>query len=478
MRKCITTILLLLFVFCGSVHAQTSYTYSTKTGKPVAVPSPMPMNCEQIMDGEDLGVILKQPKDIEFDSRGNMYIVDMGNNAVYVFNQKNQLIQTYTEYEYNGKTMRFNSPTGIAITAKDEIYVCDTNNGNIVVFQNGVLKRVYNKPESSVLGAQYVFKPQKIVVDTTGNMYVINADEYQGLIQMDPDGNFITFMGSDKVTVDPFQLILKKIMSDKQAENLLSFVPVEYFSIAIDQDNFIYAVSAVSGTEPIKKLNLSGDDILNRNGYVDIVGDINVENDDTFKDSLFVDITFDNKGNYYVLDSVRGRIFCYNYDGYLLFAFGDLGEDMGEFISPGAMTYHNDKLYVTDLGDGSISVFTFNEYGQMIIEADENYTKGNFDESFNGFQKVLLYNANLEFAHTQLGKIYLVRQDYKNALISFENGNYRGSEVTQMDGYNKAYTELRKVQANQVVPILFCALLTIYLVYKFVKSYRKRRAKR
>ena len=42
--------------------------------------------------------------------------------------------------------------------------------------------------------------------------------------------------------------------------------------------------------------------------------------------SLFVDITSDSYGNYYALDGKRGRVFAYDVDGNLLYAFGALGK--------------------------------------------------------------------------------------------------------------------------------------------------------
>jgi tetratricopeptide (TPR) repeat protein len=173
----------------------------------------------------------------------------------------------------------------------------------------------------------------------------------------------------------------------------------------------------------------------------------------------------------------RGRIFAYNRDGYLLFAFGGLGENKGEFLAPSAIACRDGKLFVADEGDGSITVFSFNRYGRSVIQADAYYSKGLLDESFAEWNTVLGYNSNFELAYAQLGRIYQNRQEYQKAMECFKKGNYRGNSVTGQDGYNVAFSLFRKQAAALWLPVGFACLLALYLTFRGMKYWRKRRGR-
>ena len=89
-----------------------------------------------------------------------MYIVDKGNNRVVVLDKYYKAKTVISSYEANGKTHTFNNPQGIYVTDpenseysdKKYIYVCDTGNFQIVVFdENFEYVRTIVKPDSPVL---------------------------------------------------------------------------------------------------------------------------------------------------------------------------------------------------------------------------------------------------------------------------------------------------------------------------------------
>ena len=49
-------------------------------------------------------------------------------------------------------------------------------------------------------------------------------NEYQGIMQIDSDGRFISFVGGNKVTYDPVTKLWKKIMSKEQRAQLEQFL--------------------------------------------------------------------------------------------------------------------------------------------------------------------------------------------------------------------------------------------------------------
>ena len=475
MKKWLAVIvaIITLTVLVLPVSAEDSYTYSTFTGVTTYKTCPDPFVLSAVYTPSKLGVPMVSPKDICFDAAGNCYVLDSELDLIYVFDPHMQLIETIDGFMDNGVKQTFSNPLGMTLSKDNRLYICDTQNKRVVVLdQDRTLIRIYTCPESKVLGTEYLFRPERIVVDDARNLYIINADEYQGIMQIDEEGEFVAFIGSDKVTYDPIELLWKKLLSEEQADQMIQFVPVEYFSISMDNEGFIYAVSAATGTEPIKRLNLSGQDVLNRYGYVEICGDIDISAaGEGFEPSLFTDITSNDDGIYFALDSVKSRIFVYNREGYLLYAF----TDVNNFRSPAAMELHDGKLYVTDLYDGSIAMYSLTDFGQRVMEADGAYSQGRFEDSRRLWDDVLRMNANYELAYAQIGRICLRNGEYDAAMEYFQKGNYRGSEITKLDGYNKAFIEWRKIWAAENFGY---ALITVVILILCVLVWRFRRRRR
>ena len=331
------------------------------------------------------------------------------------------------------------------------IYLCDTKQKRILVLdQSYKLVRKYEgiRPLGENQEEDYMFLPTRIVVDASGNMYVLVQNEYQGIMQIDSDGRFISFVGGNKVTYDPVTKLWKKIMSKEQRAQLEQFLPVEYTNLSQDGEGLIYTVSKADNSDPIKRLNLSGKDVLIRNGYTDVIGDVlPAGTDEKTTGSLFVDIASDASGLIYALDANRGRIFVYNNEGFLFYVFGGIGTQLGTFATPSAIEVNGTDVLVADQGNPRITVFRRTAYAQMISEADEAYNTGRYDESVNIWNEVIKQNSNFELAYTQIGKVYLRRGQYKQAMDYFELGNFRGDKITNTTGYNKAFSEFRRETA-------------------------------
>ena len=90
------------------------------------------------------------------------------------------------------KPGQFNSPSGIHLN-KDEIYVCDTLNHRIQVFDKELnLVRIFGKQGD---GKVCFYKPTDLDFDVDGNIYV--ADHSNHRIQvLTPDGTHIRNIGS------------------------------------------------------------------------------------------------------------------------------------------------------------------------------------------------------------------------------------------------------------------------------------------
>ena len=76
------------------------------------------------MLGSDLG-------GITFDLKGNVWVVDKGNNKVLKLSQDGRLLQTIDHA--GSKSDRFNHPTGVSVSPEGLVYICDRENHRVTV---------------------------------------------------------------------------------------------------------------------------------------------------------------------------------------------------------------------------------------------------------------------------------------------------------------------------------------------------------
>jgi len=65
---------------------------------------------------------LDQPHALAMDSRGRLFVGDRGNNRILIMDQEGKILDTWYQ---------FSRPSGIAIDAKDRIYVADSESGSV-----------------------------------------------------------------------------------------------------------------------------------------------------------------------------------------------------------------------------------------------------------------------------------------------------------------------------------------------------------
>ena len=451
-----------------------SYTYSMGRGAAQVVYSSTPYIPETAINSYTLGEDIQTPEDIFFDAAGDFYITDSGENRVLILDPNGKLKKVLDSFQYDGKKETFSKPSGV-YAGNGKLYVCDTENSRIVVLNSDYsCEQVIGTPDSPILGASYVFKPRKIAVDSGGTMYVLNRQEYNGVMKLSANGAFLTFMGANKASVNLTEMIWKKIMTKEQKEGLSKNLPSEYYNISMDKDGFLYVVSQSKDiSDPVKRLNQSGADVLVRNGYVGVVGQIVEDSDEK---SVFSDIVSDQNGFYYALDSFRGRVYVYDSSGYLFYTFGGKGDELGLFSTASSIEVHGDRVYVADSEHGSITVFRRTDYGTLLTQAENEYNAGKYDESVNLWQEVIRNNSNFELAYAQIGRVFLQSRHYKEAMQDFELGNYRGDTSTGMTGYNKAFIEYRKQVAAKYAPLIVCIILiTVAALIVFVKLRKNRK---
>lgn len=475
MKKQIILILLtLIFVLTpATAYASdgTSYSYDGYTydwwGN--AVEGPAAFQLDRVIDEESLdGVTVQGFNDVCTSSDGRIFLVDTLESRVNIIDKDGNFVKSIKAIknadgkmivdEATGKQLVLNAPEGVFYYEENnEIYITDTGDGKIVVLDGTdyTLVRVVGKPENMVGISE--FKPSKIVVDGAGRMYVVVQSSYEGILELNADGTFSRYFGVNEPKVNLIDYFWKTLSTDKQKEQMKKTFAPAFNNVDIDQDGFIYAVTYDAASIYMAfRLNSSGVNILREEGNTFVEGDIYYFD----QPSQFVDIAVTDYGAYAILDKTRGRIFLYDYDGQLLNAFGTLGKTKGAFQNPTGIAWMGTNLVVTDNVLKCAYILKPTDFGSTVLLACEKYYYGKWDEALALNEQILKMNANYEVAYVGIGKNYLMKDQYKEAMYYFKLGNDR-------EFYSKAYNGYRGEVLKDyfwIAALVFIALITLIIL--------------
>lgn len=477
--------LLVLFVLVISAAFSVSaeipyqtYTYSYQGVLQVSAHAYVPEQSVSLA-GTEIGE-LSSPRDI-FAHGDKVYVADTGNSRIVILNGDmtvHHVIDTFGE----GDT--FNKPQGVFVAKTGEIYVADTQNSRIVCFNPDYsLQTVINKPESKLVDADLVYRPIGVAVDDSERLYVVSANLNLGIMIIDKNEKFYGYIGAQKVTVSLIDLFWRNFMTEEQIKRTKTNVPTEYNNIVIDDEGFLFVTTnaidkhtqynaAISKSRsadhcPIKKLNAKGDDILPRNGFYPPAGDLEVEFGfgAQFGPSSIAETALGQNGVFSLVDISKNKIFTYDEDGKLLYAFGGTGSEIGLFQSLTGATYLGSDLLCLDQETGRITVFKRTEYGDKIDAAIAAYNDKRFAESSELWADLVNDNNNLDLAYIGLADACYRNGDYEEAMTYYQ-------KTTNIEGYSKAYAAYRKQWLEKwfllVLAIAAAAIAAVAVVWKFI----------
>lgn len=459
-----------------------SYTYNYDYWSDIRE-SPDAYRVDQVIYSAELGLepAIRKPQSL-YVQGNDLYICDTGNNRVLHLNRtaKNEFVLVRVIDTLIGcEPATLNTPNDVCVDTEGNIYIADTNNGRIVMVDKNLnFIQQFTKPSDSTFDQSLSFLPSKIVVDSSGRVYALATNVNKGLVKFESDTSFTGFVGANKVSYNFFDYIWKTYFSTKeQREQQVAFVPTEYCNIYMDDRSFIYATNTSFSeydllsdvAQPIRRLNGIGNDILIKNDRNLPIGDLFwVEQSITKGPSKLVDITVLENDIYVAVDQTRGRLFGYDSQGIMLWAFGSTGSSEGTFTSAISVEHMDKDLLVLDQTSGNVTVFTPTEYGTLIFDASEAYLKGDYDGSADLWRDVLKLNANYNLAFIGIGRSLLRQDNFTEAMEYFEMAHDR-------DNYGRAFRQYRKVWVEDNIGwivVLLAAVMIIPLVRRQVKKVR------
>lgn len=414
------------------------------------------------------------PEDFFVGEDGSIFVLDTGNNRVVILDESFGLIKTLDRFQLpDGSGYALASPKGIFV--KDGLlYIADYENMAVIVSDlEGNIRLRITKPDNETFPQESEFRPQKVLADSQGNIYVLVMGIYQGAVVFDKAGAFTDFFGSN--TVKPTIGLLmdqfwKKLMNQNQQNQITNYVPVQFNNFDVTQEDFLYSCTGSNNREPseLRRINPKGDNL-----WLGISqGDLEIGNyKGVSYPSNFVDVAATDDDFLFALDSTKGRIFLYDPEGSLVFAFGGKGSQKGTFASPAAVETSGEKVLVLDSSKSSVTVFEPTAYGRTVNEALRLYTDGDYDGSRALWEAVLREDGNMFTAYVGIGKALYYSGEYKEAIPYFREGKARANE-------SKAVGEYRSALLRAAFPYLMtglCALLILLAVLWAVRRIRRRK---
>nr|WP_245251944.1 YIP1 family protein [Paenibacillus sediminis] len=398
----------------------------------------------------DFEISLDQPQDLFIDGHNHLFVADTGNGRILELDEQGNKIRIIGQGDLK-------QPTGLYVDNKGTIYVADYGAEQVVIFDSsGKKTKTIGKPSSLLFGKNNEFKPQKIVADKRGNLYIVGEGLIQGLVELSPQGDFLGYFGGNRAGFDFERAIQRIFFTKKQLSQLSQKLPPSPTNLTVDQDGLIYTATVGLESDGIKKLNVAGDNLFQSSSYMS---------------QNIADITVDAMGNIFAADAVYGDVAVYDKDGSLLFVFGgnDSGyQRLGYFKSPsGVGVSSSGMLYVLDKERGNIQIFKPTQFALLVYKAIGLYLDGKYEQSLEPWRQVLRLNSMFDLAHVGIGLAYYKQGEYGKA---FEELKF-ARNVTE---YSNTYWELRRAWMMKNVPVIIMILVSLLVLWFTLKRVYRR----
>jgi len=431
----------------------------------------------------------KNPQDIDIDKNDNLYIADTGYNRIVIMSPEGETIAVYTEAD----GVSFAAPEGLFVDADGDIYIADTGNKRIVHLSNdGTFVESFFNPEDELVNGT-VFNPSKLVVSPTGLLYVVRGEN---IMAIDGNNGFRGLFGQTNIGYSLTDVLVRMFASDSQKLFATRRTASSFINVDLGDNGLIYSTSMERMEGEIKVLNSIGNNIYRKyrtvgnsisNPIKDFINNKILkavvagnsfkfgeyfDDEGNYIEPVFADVTVDSNGIVSAVEQQGGKIYQYDQNGNMLCAFGGLGESVGTFSRPASIAVNSKGLiYVVDRLNSNIQVFEPTEFILTVQSATTAYENGDYDLSFELWNKVLSMDENYVLAHAGIANSYFKMGEYELAMEESKNANDR-------DIYTKAFDEYKyQILQDNFFLIILIIILILVAAYMFFK-YSFRAAKK
>lgn len=384
---------------------------------------------------------LKSPQDMLVKD-GILYIADTGNGKVILYELATK---TVTEWGVGELT----SPAGLFLTEDKQLYVADNAAGEVVLFnENGQVTQRYGRPTTVTFGSDATYRPSKLVVNNSGTIYVVSEGSFDGMIQLDFQGEFLGYFGYNNNPLTAWDYIVEYFFTDEMKAQLTNRVPYSFKNTAIDAKGMIYTVTQSASGNALKKHDVAGHNLFDQ---------------DMVDEPDFVDICVGPGQRIYTVTGT-GLLFEYDSNGEVLFTLGGRAiaeERNGVFTTVSAITCDEDgRVYALDAERGLVHILKATDYAKKYHEAIDLYNSGDYKGSALLWQHIKAVGGTSFYAENYLAQCLFEQGDYEGAAA-----HYR--QAGNIEGYSESYWQIRNNDIAKMLPYIAIAILVV-LVASFL----------
>ncbi|MCK9537301.1 MAG: hypothetical protein M0R05_06980, partial [Bacilli bacterium] len=378
---------------------------------------------------------LNKPQDIFIDGDDYIYLVDTGNRRIVIFDGAWHCLNIFG-------TDLMMKPQGIFVR-DNRIYIADygtesdNQSGRIFIYDfnkttNTVtFFKALGVPKSPILTVEnFIYRPQKISVDQNGTMYITSQGASNGILLVNNENRFLNYFAPNAPSGSFWDLVKDFFYGNKKDVLITKKIPPAPINVMLDDTGYIYTV-----TRTVVRNDL-GDALKRVN-----IGGINFFPYDMVSAGSFVDCWSSAYGTVYAV-TANGYVYEYDIEGNLLFRFaGPIASDeqLGLFRSASAVAVNSlDILYVVDDTASSVQFFRKTNFTINVHIALKQYTEGRYPESEILWEEVLRYNSLFDLAYKGIGMAKHLDGNYHSAMRYFRLANSRAE-------YSEAFWEVRNL---------------------------------
>ncbi|OVE73363.1 hypothetical protein BVX93_01915 [bacterium B13(2017)] len=295
-------------------------------------------------------------ENIEIDSVERIYLSQKGKRSIFVYNKYGSHIDTIN---LAGKNY-FTRGGDFLIDKHGNLIVIDTSS-NILSKFNSDGSKVFNIGGRGSTGGMFR-SAQGVCLDSKSNIYI--ADTGNRRIQIfNKEGIYVAgILSGDKLgaKTNNFILLENERFTGKPIQKQPKLkAPVE---IGLDDEGYIFVLDTLARFIVI----------YNKNG--EYMGNININNIRGIKDVHPIDMTIGLE-RIFVLDKKYHNIKIFQRDGRFIQEIGTKGTGRGQFYNPKAISMMDNKIYIIDAGNNRIQIFRYGKPKPRRVESTKQLTE-------------------------------------------------------------------------------------------------------
>jgi uncharacterized protein (TIGR03663 family) len=272
---------------------------------------------------------LRAPKGLALDAEGNLYVADSQNHRIQVFDANGGFLRQWGSQ--GNAPGQFNEPWGVAVGPNGDVYVADTWNHRVQVFDSqGVFKLqwgIFGEVPDAMGAGNVYYGPRDVACDADGNLYVTDTGNKR-VVKYTAQGQMLMAVGG---------------AGDLDGQML------EPVGVTVASDGTVYVVD--TWNQRVQAFDASLAFMLKFPVYAwDGMSVVNKPY-----------IAADSAGNLYITDPEGYRVLEFDPQGKLLASWGQFGSDFSSMNLPtGIVVDQMGRILVADSDNHRILVFGAN----------------------------------------------------------------------------------------------------------------------